>query len=79
MTTKNNSEDELLLIEAVTNAWRPRHRGQLGAHPNWYDLDEAARLAAHDETSLLRAMEAALDPEGLSTTVRAVLAQVRGQ
>lgn len=79
MTTgKNSPEDEALLIEAVTSAWRPSHRGQIGAHPAWHDLDESARLAAHDEAGQLRAMEAALDADGLSTTARAVLDRIRG-
>ena len=36
-----------------------------------------ARDEAFEVTRKLRAMEAALDPEGLSTTARAVLARIR--
>ena len=76
---KNTPEDERLLIEAVTTAWRPRTRGEIGFHPNWYDLDEDARELAFDVTKQVRAMEAALDPEGLSTTSRAVLARIMNE
>jgi len=67
------------LIEQVTGAWRPtdpRTRGPR-AHPAFFDLDAFSRERAHRETLRLRAMEAALDPEGLSTTSRAVLARIR--
>jgi hypothetical protein len=48
------------------------------AHPAWQDLDQAGRLEAFEATRAARALEAALDPEGLSTTARAVLARIRG-
>lgn len=72
----NTPKDEQLLIEAVTTAWRPRRRGEIDFHPNWYDLDETAREQAFDATHQLRAMESAIDPEGLSTTARSVLARI---
>jgi hypothetical protein len=64
--------------EDVAGAWRPRGPGG-GArfHPGWYDLDEAARLRAFDAASANRAIEAALDPAGLSSTGRAVLRRIR--
>ncbi len=71
--------DELLL-EQVTSAWRPRGRdGTLRGHPAWHDLDDEGRRAAFEETSRLRALEAAMDAHGLSTTARAVLARIRGR
>lgn len=73
------SERELL-ITAATNAWRPHGPdGAVRSHPAWHDLDAEGRLAVFDATAALRAFEAALDPEGLSTTARAVLARLQGQ
>ena len=70
------SEREILVEQAVS-AWRPRGpRGELRAHPAWSDLDAAGREAVWRETLLQRALEAALDPRGLSTTARAVLARL---
>jgi hypothetical protein len=67
------------IVESVAAAWRPRDpRGDVRFHPGWYDLDEGARQRAFDAASESRVLEAALDPEGLSTTARAVLARVRG-
>jgi len=67
------------LIEQATSAWRPRRPGAtLAAHPAWHDLDPAGRAEAHALAAGLRRLEAALDPEGLSTTARAVLARLRG-
>ena len=68
------------LIEAATTAWRPRSSsGEIRAHPAWADLDAAGRLAVYEETRLLRRLEAALDPDGISTTARAVLARLAGR
>lgn len=66
------------LVEQVVSAWRPRHpddgvRGQ----PAWHDLDAAGREDAFVETVLQRKLEAALDPAGLTSTARAVLARIR--
>lgn len=72
----NTPKDEQLLIEAVTTAWRPRSRDEIDFHPNWYDLDEPARETAFEATRQIRAMESALDPEGLSTTAHSVLARI---
>ena len=66
------------LIEATTTAHRARDpfTGRARAHEAWHDLDEEGRTRAFEETMRLRAMEAAIDPEGLSTTARAVLARL---
>ena len=69
--------EEDLLIEQVAGAHRPPARDELRYHPAWHDLGEAARLRAHDRARDLREVEAALDPDGLSTTARAVLARIR--
>ncbi len=71
----NTPEEEALLIEALTSAWRPKGE-TVQAHPAWYDLDEAGREQAFEETARLRRMEAAMDQDGLSTTSRAVLGAI---
>jgi hypothetical protein len=67
------------LIEAATTAWRPRDlSGAIQPHPAWADLDAAGRRALHETIASTRALEAALDAGGLSTTARAVLARIHG-
>lgn len=68
---------EEALIEAATTAWRERDETGVRAHHAWHDLDDAGRVEAFARTARLRRLEAALDPEGLSTTARAVLARIR--
>lgn len=70
-------DDEDLLIEQVAGAWRPAPSDDtLTYHKAWHDLGEAARVKAFDRARALRTAEAALDPDGLSTTARAVLARI---
>jgi hypothetical protein len=72
----NQSEREMLIEEAVT-AWRPRTPdGRILEHPAWADLDAAGRETAFEESLVMRVLEAALDPDGYSTTVRAVTAAI---
>lgn len=73
------AEDEQLLIEQVAGAWRPEGDDELHYHKAWHDLDEAGRLRAFERARALRPVEAALDPDGLSTTARAVLARITGR
>jgi len=71
--------DRDALVEQVAAAWRPRTSdGEVRAHPAWHDLDDADREEAYRVALRMRRLEAALDPEGLSTTARAVLARIRG-
>jgi hypothetical protein len=72
-------KDRDTLIEQVAGAFRARDPldGRAQPHPSWRDLDEAGRAEAFDQATRLRALEAALDPAGLSTTARAVLARIR--
>ena len=60
-------------IAAATSAWRPTSTHELPVHPAWYDLDPEGRAEAHAITRTLRAMEAALDARGWSSTVHTVL------
>jgi hypothetical protein len=72
-------DDREVLVEQAAGAFRARDPGgRILAHPAWHDLDEAGRAEAFDVAAALRAMEAALDEEGLSTTARAVLARIGG-
>jgi hypothetical protein len=69
-------EQEDLLVEQVASAHRPAAGTELQYHKAWHDLDATARTRAFDLASALRPIEAALDPDGLSTTGRAVLALI---
>jgi hypothetical protein len=70
-------KDREELVEQAAGAFRARDvHGRILAHPAWHDLDEAGRAEAFDLAARLRGLEAALDPEGLSTTARAVLARI---
>ena len=71
-------EERASLVAAVTSAHRERGpRGEIRGHRAFYDLDEAGRVEAFDETLRARALEAASDPSGLTSTARAVLAHIR--
>ena len=69
-------EQQALVIEEVAGAHRPASRDELRYHPAWHDLDADARRRAYELARALRPLEAALDPDGLSTTARAVLARI---
>ena len=72
-------EEREALVEAVTTAHRtvdPFTR-MTQAHHAFWDLDEAGRAEAYERSLSQRAVESALDPEGLSTTARAVLSRIR--
>jgi len=71
--------DDESLIEQLTSAYRERrYRGEVAFSPAFHDLGPDARAAAFEHVRRLRALEAALDPEGLSTTAHAVLARIAG-
>ena len=73
------SKEREELIEQVVSAWRPRDaEGGVRSLPAWYDLAEKDRVEAYEAGVRQRALEAATDPRGLSTTARAVLARIRG-
>ena len=65
--------DERDLIEELAGAFRPRDPRELAFHPAFYDLSEEGREEAFELAVRMRRLEAALDPEGYSGTVRAVL------
>jgi hypothetical protein len=70
------SEHDDLLVEEVAGAYRPKVRDELRYHPAWHDLDDDGRRRAFDRAAALRPLEAALDPDGLSSTARAVLDRI---
>jgi hypothetical protein len=70
-------EQEALLVEQVAGAYRPASGDELQYLPAWHDLGPAARVRAFELARVQRTLEAALDPDGLSTTARAVLAKLR--
>ncbi len=70
-------QEEQLLIEQVAGAHRPRAGDELAYHKAWHDLDADGRRRAYELARATRPLEAALDPDGLSTTARAVLARIR--
>jgi hypothetical protein len=74
-----NGQERAMLVEEVTTAWRPRTPdGRILEHPAWADLDPAGRQAGFEEALVMRVLEAALDPDGYSTTVRAVRQAIAG-
>ena len=66
------------LVEAMTTAHRQRDPRSLRFHPAFYDLDATGREAAYRATLEQRQLEAALDPDGLSTTARLILDRLNG-
>ncbi len=71
-------KDREALVEQCAGAFRDRDpHGRVISHPAWHDLDDAGRIEAFELARGLRALEAALDPEGLSTTAKAVLGRIR--
>lgn len=74
----NPGKDREALIEALAGAHRARDpHGAVTSHRAFHDLDDAGRIEAFEAAQRLRLLEAALDPQGLSTTARAVLARIR--
>jgi hypothetical protein len=73
------NDDDEILVEHVAGAYRPRPLDGLRYLPAWHDLDAAGRIRAHEIATAMRPLEAALDPDGRSPTVRAVLARIRSR
>jgi hypothetical protein len=71
-------EERDALIEQAAAAWRPTTLDDgVGWHPSWHDLDADGRREAFARATVMRRLEAALDPDALSTTAKAVLARIR--
>jgi hypothetical protein len=69
-------EQEQLLIERLASAHRSRLPAEVPQHPVFQDLTPEARERAFHYICALRELEAALDPEGLSSTAHAVLSRL---
>jgi hypothetical protein len=68
------------LVEATASAFRSvAPDGTIRDAPSWHDLDAQGRIEAAALALELRKLEAALDPDGLSTTAKLVLARIRGE
>jgi hypothetical protein len=76
MSESSIDDPEAELVEEVAGAFRPRDPRAVAFLPAWHDLSPDGREAAHRLSFELRALEAALDPQGRSATVRAVLARI---
>jgi len=74
--TPPDKDEEDLLVEEAAGAYRPRSTDELRYHPAWHDLTAAGRQRAYDRARALRPLEAALHPDGLSSTALAVLARI---
>jgi hypothetical protein len=70
------SEDESL-VEQVASAFRHRDPfGRILESPAFADLDAEGRERAYEVALEQRRLEAALEPQGLSTTAKLVLARI---
>ncbi len=67
------AREEALLAEATSPIRGRDAAGTVREHRAFRDLPAAHREALFQETALLRRMEAALDPDGLSQTARELL------
>ena len=69
--------DREMLVEEAASAWRPRTPdGQTLEHPAWADLDPSGRREAFEDALVMRVLEAALDPDGYSSAVRALATRI---
>ena len=69
--------ERAILIERVVTAHRARDPfDRIKSEPAFFDLDEAGRREAFEATLQVRRLEAALDPQGLSSSAHAVLARI---
>ena len=76
MTWRDDAERQAL-IEAAVTAYRARDAaGNVQFSPAWRDLAPVDREEAFELQRESRTIESAVDAEGLSATVRSVLARV---
>lgn len=68
--------DETLISHALSSYRARDAEGHILPDPAWMDLDGDGREAAFDAALALRKAEAAIDPQHLSSTARAVLARI---
>lgn len=72
------TREEELLVEQAISAHRERSiDGEIVSSPAWHDLSDQTRSEAFELTVQQREFERALDAEGMSSTVKALLARIR--
>ena len=72
-----NDPNEILIEEALS-AYRERtSSGRIVSSPAWWDLPESAREELYRRQLQSRLIESALAPDGMSSTVRSVLARLK--
>ncbi len=72
-----SDKPEDLLIEEAISAFRERNAwGRIQPSPAWMDLAPANREVLFERQLASRFIEGAMDPDGRSSTVRAVLARL---
>lgn len=64
------------IVEAATSAYRARGPEGLVVSGAWADLTAEERVEVFERAVVVRTMEAAADPEGLSAAARAVLGRI---
>ena len=67
-----SAPEEQPIVEEVAGAFRPRDPRRVAYLPAWHDLSPEGREEAYELSLEMRTIEAALDPDGFSSTVRAV-------
>lgn len=72
---EDDERDALIEQAAGAHRFRDGH-GRVLTHPAWADLDEAGRMEAFERALIVRRLEQACDPAGLSATAHVVLARV---
>jgi len=71
------TEEQEVQLEAATAAFRERDvSGRIQPSPAWWDLSPEDRERLFQRQVEARLVEAAVDPEGLSSTARAVLGRI---
>lgn len=70
-------ERDELIAELCSATRETRATGEIVWSKAFYDLDADARAQAFEEALVERRLEAALSPEGMTGTARAVLAKIR--
>jgi hypothetical protein len=71
------TDDRRVTIEGAISPYRERDvEGRILASPDWWDLAADDREALFEEQLASRRLERLADPQGLSGTVRAVLARI---
>ena len=77
MATRRRPDDPEVLLEAATGAFRERDSfGRVKPSAAWADLTPALRQELFQRQLLARLVERAADPQGLSSTARAVLDRI---